>query len=130
MRERRWVALIELIDGLPSASRLNEAKAADPELAASYLAYENSLSDEERQREGTWAPPVSEFGTEGAMLATLIDEIKAMRADLVSVMGGKPGEFKPFPRPITELQRQREREEEQAAVELFMAFGFSEEDLL
>ncbi|WP_336715330.1 hypothetical protein [Arthrobacter sp. USHLN218] len=116
----RWVALIDLIDGLPNACRLNEAIANDPE-TAEYIA---SLP----KPEGEWAPRVSEFDLTAHLLRELIHEVKALKQVSISAAGGKPGNEKPIPGPRTAIEKAIERMEQDWAADVAEKFGFNRSD--
>jgi hypothetical protein len=120
-REKRWVALLEFIDGLPGASRLNEAIANDQELAA-ILAQEPEPTE-------SWTPRVSEYGLTEMILSQIADGIKALQQTSIAVAGGKPGEMKPFPSPRTAVDLFRAAKERQELEEAAALFGFDPSDL-
>jgi hypothetical protein len=117
----RWVALLDYIDGLPGASRLNEAIVNDKETAAEIAAMPRS--DEE------WAPRVSEFGLAEHMLREVIHELKQLRQATIAVSGNKPPAEKPFPVPRTEVERAIENIERQWAESFVGKFGFDANDI-
>ena len=117
----RWVALLDLIDMLPAACRLNEAIANDPEAARQIARMP--------QPEGEWSPRVSEFGLEAHMLREIIHELKALRQVSIAAAGGKPGEDKPFPGPRTEIGKAIEALEREWAEDFMSQFGFDASDL-
>ena len=104
-RERRWKALLELIDQLPSANRLNEAIQNDPEqaeLIAKQLAQQETGS-------ARWSPRLAEFDLHAAMLREVIHALLGVQAAVVAAAGGKPGKMPVFPGPETEVDRAMER---------------------
>ena len=120
---KRWVALLELIDMLPAASRLNEAIANDPE-AAKAIAEANQGNESE-----PWAPRTSEWDLHATMLGDIATKLDRLGAILIKVNGGKPGDVKPFPTPKTEIQAAMKAAERDWAVQFAGQFGFSTEDL-
>lgn len=122
--QRRWVALLEYLDGLPTASRLNEAIMNDPATAA-YLA-EISMQDEGEKT--PYAPRVAEWDIHATLLREAVDGIKGLRATLIGVNGGKPGTIQPFPSPRTAIEAAKEAAEKRWAVDFSAQFGFSPED--
>ncbi|SDK79062.1 hypothetical protein [Arthrobacter sp. ok362] len=118
---RRWVALLELIDNLPTACRLNEAIANDPEAAAALAAAPRS--------EDPWSPRVSEFDLTATMLREILHAIKALKQVSIAAAGGKPGEEKPFPAPFTEIDRAIAAAERSWAEAFVGQFGFSPDDI-
>lgn len=121
----RWEALLELIDQLPAACRLNEAIAQDEEAAESLLELQEASGGAGRAE---WSPRVSEFDLTNSLLVSLINEVKTLRLSGQAMAGAKPKKEDPFPTPRTALERVRARLEMEAAKELSFAFGFSEED--
>jgi hypothetical protein len=117
----RWVALLDFIDGLPSASRLNEAKTNDPELA--------KLLAQHKDSSGDWAPRVSEFGLTQHMLRDVLMKLDTLINVSISAAGGKPGEIKPFPSPKSALPAAIEAAEREWAGEFIQQFGFDPDDL-
>lgn len=100
-QRRRWKALLELIDELPAASRLNEAIQNDPEQAKIIATI--PLGDGE-----DWAPKVRDYD----LTAMLLREIREMLASLYQLehakgSGKRPPAIKPLPVPFTEVDRQR-----------------------
>lgn len=120
-QEKRWAALLDFIDGLPGASRLNEAMANDHELAA-ILALEPDPTE-------PWAPRASEYGLTEMILSQIVDGIKALQHTSIAVAGGKPGEMKPFPGPRTAVDLRRAANERQALENAAALFGFDPADL-
>lgn len=112
----RWVGLVELIDMLPTACRLNEAIANDPEMAA--------LMIDQPQLSEPWSPRVSEHSLETMILMDISDGIKSLQQVNVAVAGGKPAKDNPFPRPRTAIDRLREREDLDLFHEMQAKFGF------
>ena len=117
----RWVALLDLIDNLPTACRLNEAIANDPEAAAELAAAPKS--DE------PWSPRVSEFDLTATILREILHAIKALKQISAAAAGGKPGEEKPFPAPFTEIDRAIAAAERSWAEAFVGQFGFTADDI-
>jgi hypothetical protein len=122
-RAKRWVALLELIDMLPAASRLNEAIANDPEAAKAIAAASQGRESE------PWAPRTSEWDLHATMLGDIATKLDRLGAILIKVNGGNPGDVKPFPTPKTEIQAAMKAAEREWAVQFAGQFGFSAEDL-
>lgn len=93
-------AILDFLAHLPRTSEYHAALADDEELAA-------RLADEPPQPVGS--PPLTEFSPEVQVLAEVRDLLAAQLAVLVKVNGGKPAKVKPYPRPVTALQRMRLR---------------------
>ena len=117
----RWVALLDYIDGLPSACRLNEAIVNDKEAAAQIAAMPKS--DEE------WAPSVSEYDLTAHLLREILHAVKSLRQVSVAAAGGKPGTDKPFPAPRTEIDRAIAALEREWAESFVGKFGFDATDI-
>ena len=120
----RWVALLELIDMLPTACRLNEAVANDPE-SAQYLA-QLSLG---RTDAGEWSPRLSEYDLHATIQREILHAIKSLASITIAAAGSKPGEQKPFPAPVTEIDRAMETMSRNWTEEFVQQFGFSKEDI-
>lgn len=120
-REKRWVALLEYIDMLPTASRFNEALANDPELA-------DELAMRPKPKE-PWSPRVSEYDLNATMLAHLLSISQGIQQAIIASAGGRPKAPKPFPAPYTEVDKARKRAEQKFATDIAVLFGFEESDL-
>lgn len=117
----RWVGLLDLIDGLPGASRLNEAIVNDKEYAA-------QLASMPRP-DGEWAPRVAEFDLHAHLQREILHALKGLKQVTVAAAGGKPGEVKPFPGPRTEIERAIEDADRQWAESFVGQFGFDSSDI-
>ena len=117
----RWVALLDLIDMLPSASRLNEAIVNDPDAARDIAALPTP--------EGEWSPRPSEYTLTHQMLGRLITATEQVGQAVIAGAGGKPQPVKPFPRPVTEVDRAIEHMEREWTEDLLGQFGFDPEDI-
>ena len=117
----RWVALLDFIDGLPSACRLNEAIVNDKEAAEQIAAMPKP--DEE------WAPSVSEYDLQAHLLREILQANKALIQVTIAAAGGKPGADKPFPAPRTEIDRAIAALERQWAESFVGKFGFDASDI-
>lgn len=117
----RWVGLLDLIDNLPTACRLNEARMNDPDEALRIA--QAPVSSE------PWAPLVSEYDVNVKLLARMADTLAVISQQLVKTNGGKPTSPKPVPVPRTAVDAARKYIDRQEAVELAGRFGFTEDDL-
>ena len=117
----RWVALLDLIDGLPTACRLNEAIVNDPE-AAEVIAAMPKSTDE-------WSPRVAEFDLTAHLLREILHAVKGNGQISIGVAGGKPGELKPFPAPVTAVDRAIAAAERQWAESFVARLGFDATDI-
>lgn len=119
-REKRWVALLELIDGLPSASRFNEAISNDPELA--------EIIAKQPESSEPWTPRVQDFNLTNMLLANIADGMKMLQNTQIAAAGGKPGQIKPFPTPRTAIDRAKEAHEKQFVSDVLGLLGFDDGD--
>lgn len=127
-KAKQWVALLEYIDGLPAASRFNEAVSNDPE-AARMLA-QMQIDSEESGKARSWRPRVAEYKLENIQLGALISEMKRMNQALsVQITQKKPDAETPFPTPLTAIDLEIEAIERERTVELAALFGFGAEDI-
>lgn len=100
-RERRWKALLELIDELPAASRFNEAVLNDREFAKEVVARETGDRPE-------WSPRVSEFDLHATLLRDVIQVLQGVQAAVIAASGNKPPKIVPYPAPKTALEEVRQ----------------------
>lgn len=112
-----------MIDLLPAASLLNEARLNDPEEAAYYA----NLPDPENKE--SWHPRLSEYKLDHMMYRELLGAINSLERTLVGVNGGTPHPTKPFPVPYTEVDRLRDAADKQFIIDIAGLFGFGPEDL-
>lgn len=116
----RTVELLELVDQLPSSCRLNEAIAQDDAAADELLAL---VGDGEGDGK-PWSPRVAEFDLTNTLLVSLINEVKILSQTVVASGGGKPKKVKPFPVPVTAIDRARERADLKMFRDFEAMFGF------
>lgn len=101
-RQRRWRFLLNLIDHLPRDSAFIEALAEDDELADRNVA----RPDNGRRR----TPPISEFTPDVELLAAVYDRLGNLITVVAATAGSKrPPKPKPWPRPVTAIERARHR---------------------
>lgn len=100
--QRRWVALLDLIEQLPTACRWREAMHKDPEYARQVLAYEDKHGDQQSKK--LWTPPWSEFDTTAIELREIVNLLHGIGTGLGLFSGGKP-----FPEPETALAVLKQR---------------------
>ena len=124
---KRWVALLELIDMLPAACRLNEAIANDPESAA-HLA-QLRIEREQSEEASEWAPRISEFDLTAVLLREILHAVKGLRQVSIAAAGGKPGDEAPFPGPMTLIDRAQAELERAWTEEFVQQFGFDPDDI-
>ena len=117
----RWVGLLELIDGLPAACRLNEAIVNDPDAAA--VIAKMPKPDTE------WSPRVAEFDLKVHLLREILHAVQQNGQITIGAAGGKPSEIKPFPAPSTEVDRAIAALERQWAESFVARFGFDAADI-
>lgn len=111
----RWSELLDLIDQLPSHSRLHAAILNDPEQAEALAALPEKPASQ-------WAPPFTEFTLDAQITAMVYDRLGQL-IDTVMAVAGSKGRSQPFPRPVTELDRVKERVRREAAEDLISMFG-------
>ena len=92
--------ILDFLEHLPSTSAYHAALAEDEDLA-------KELLDTPEQKPK--APRLTEFGPEVQVMAEVRDLLAAVLTVLIKANGGKPQRPKPYPRPVTALQRMRER---------------------
>lgn len=100
-----WRKFWNLLDRLPVASHYREAVLSDPEVAAAML--DQPAGPPGRPALSEWTPLV-------AGVTNLADLLMVAISRLESLAGGKPGQVKPQPRPITAvdvLEAQRRRQQ-------------------
>lgn len=130
-RERRFRALLDLIDQLPAASRLNEAIQNDPEQAeiiARHIEEQKRKAAEAGEEQRPWSPRVAEFDLHASLLRDLIQATLGLRAAVIASAGGKPGTVPDYPAPITEVDKATARLERAWAQGVLERFGFSPDD--
>lgn len=129
-RARRWVGLLELIDQLPAASRLNEAIQNDPEQAeiiALHIEEQKQKADADAEQK-PWSPRVAEYDLHANLLRDLIQATLGLRSAVIASNGGKPGQTPDYPAPITEVHKATARLERAWAQSVLSQFGFDPED--
>lgn len=105
-RNRRWRRLQNLIDRLPPDTFYRSALMKDPDYIREVMDY---AGDDEREYE----PPGELYSPVAERIDTLIDEIRMMRTEAISIQGGNPGRPKFQPRPKTawaEISEQQSRD--------------------
>lgn len=116
----RWEALLELIDQLPSACRLNEAIAQDDEAADELVAIVGDGDSEGP----SWSPRVAEYDLTNTILAQVVNEVKMLGQTIIAANGGSAKKIKPFPAPKTAIDRARARQDLNLFREFEAKFGF------
>ena len=129
-RERRFRALLDLIDQLPAASRLNEAIQNDPEQAEIIALHieEQKQKAEAADEQKPWSPRVAEYDLHANLLRDLIQATLGLRAAVIASAGGKPGQTPDYPTPVTEVDRATARLERAWARGVLEQFGFDPDD--
>lgn len=113
-------ALLDLVDQLPSASRLSEARMNDPE-EAELMARAHLEQGEDAPK---WSPGMSEYGLTHKMLGAVISLMQQQLKVTIDANGGKGGKPEPFPAPRTAVHEAIERLEAEWADNVLTAFGF------
>lgn len=120
-RARKYRPLLDLIDQLPQACRLNEAVQNDPEQAmAIAMAREYAHpADGDEQERPLWSPPVRHYD----LHAMLLREVAHNVAALVS----KTPRYIPAPRTL--VDQYVDEMVRLTAVQIASRYGFDEDDL-
>lgn len=124
-RERRFRALLDLIDQLPAASRLSEAIQNDPEHAELIARAREETADEDRE---PWSPRVSEYDLHAHLMRDVIQAVIGVRTAVIAAAGGKPRSTPAYPAPVTEVDKATARLERAWAHGVLQQFGFDPED--
>lgn len=116
VRNRRFIALIDYIRGLPAASRYRQALLDDEETAELIVAMEKP-SDRER----SWVPGIAEFDTYAILQTQTIAAVRQLTGVVAAANGGK---YKPQPppKPVTTVDRVREARRRREVNRLFALF--------
>ncbi len=101
---------MNLIDRLPPNSFFHQALSEDPEVAEQ-LARMKAEGDDEEYR-----PPQALYGPVEDLLTDVANQLRALRAEAISIQGGKPNQpkFRPGPRTALAAAEARVRAEEHA----------------
>lgn len=118
---RRWPALLELIDGLPQASRFREAVLNDPEVAEEVARERFEQGDD---GDGKWRPALRDWDLQALMLAQLIDAVQYNTAVTFATAGAKPPKGENFPVPQSAIDEALERIKSEHHRETAGMFGF------
>lgn len=115
VRARRWRKILADIDALPAASRTTHAIMTDPAngeaLALAQLENQNNPDP--------WTPTFSDWTLTNQLLTQLLDQVRALGSIVIAANGGKPGELKPSPRPVSAAAQALEKSKTEAGDELF-----------
>jgi hypothetical protein len=87
-RTKQWRKLLNLIDHLPRHSFFAEALLLDEELAEASI--ESEVAPVQRH---------SEWSADHEVLVAMFEQLQQLVHILLKVNGGKPGQFRPWPRP-------------------------------
>lgn len=109
------MGLLELIDQLPTTSRLNEAIYNDPDEALRIvIAREKGASTDV-----LWTPRQSEFGVDQMMMQRLIHAVEVGTEQSKANHGTRPSRVVAFPGPETLVDRLATERREQRQTALF-----------
>ncbi|MGO3895350.1 hypothetical protein [Brevibacterium aurantiacum] len=116
--DRRFIAALDYIDGLPKSSRMREAMLDDREYAEMIVANESS-----KDRSQTWNPTIAELSPELILLSMVYSAVERNTSMVAASAQGK-GKYKPqpAPSPVTEVDRERERRRHREVNRLFDMF--------
>jgi hypothetical protein len=123
---KRWVALLELIDMLPAASRLNEAIANDPETAAHLAKLRLQESEGDKP---DWSPRVAEYDLHAMLMREMIQRLDGIYQAAVAQTGNKPPQIPAFPTPKTAIDKAVAAAEREWTEAFVQQFGFSPDDI-
>lgn len=116
---RRWRALLELIEQLPSTSRLQEAVRQDPEQAR-LIALQREYAAEGDDEPEAWSPRWSEYDLHAMLLREIAHNLAAL------VTKGKTHAY--IPEPRTEVDRWVDEIARMQAISIGTRYGFSPDD--
>lgn len=110
-RDRRWMALLELIEQMPTACRWREALSQDAEHARAQLDHEAALADDPDAQAlaadaGVWAPPWREYDLAALQMREVINLLQMIGQGLGVISGGSE-----FPGPATALDKIRDEQQ-------------------
>lgn len=93
--------LLNLVDHLPRTSHYQDALAQDDEI------HEGHVTPPPGQPK---SPPLTEFSPEVEVLTAAVDRLGEVINAVLAAAGGKPKPVRPYPRPVTAVDRRRARE--------------------
>lgn len=109
VEQGRWAFTLNLVEHLPRASYYAEAVLQDEDLAEAVAI----------QPAGKFERPIHEWTPELEALATVVDRLAQVAQTIIATTpGGKPGVVKPYPRPITAVDKARARQSRRAVEEM------------
>lgn len=131
-RGRRWVELLELIEQLPSHSRLSEAQQNDP-VWAEYIVDQAEKRKKQHGDQEKWHPPVRDWDLQAMLLHDIRETLVAVRQAVIQstllpqanggVKRDKAPKVSPFPTPRTEVDRIKARRSRLAQLEIVALFA-------
>ena len=109
-QQRRVVLALDLIDGLPAASRLRQAVLNDPDAAAA-LVDQQEADERAGKNAGEWAPDVSEYDANVIMQGRILAALSDIAQTLTAQASGGKSKGKPIriPTPKTAVEQERDR---------------------
>lgn len=128
LAEHRYGWLLDRVLDLPDPySRFREAMSQDDEMAEMLLELEEQRTEDEG---GSASLRYSQVGLKESLLISIDMSLKAMRAEAPHLHGakGKPKYPKPWPMPVTAIDRRRKELAKQAARDIYELFGYGPED--
>lgn len=90
--------------------------ANDPEYAKMIIEHEDPTQK--------WSPRLSEWTLTATLLNQILSALGGVQNAVIASAGGKPTPFKPFPQPVTELEKARENADKLTASVILEMAGF------
>lgn len=111
--ERRWTALLTLVDLLPLNTRTQESLHTDHEYAAMVAQDAAKRARDKDKDAAPVGPPLSRYSQEAEILLKVVDGLKAVQSTIVAVnlpAGKAAPKVTPEPRPTTAHKMEREEQ--------------------
>lgn len=118
--ERRLVELAELLGQLPQASRFWAAMSDDDDYAERIAEGEQFADGDEPP---SWAPAYRDYTALYQLVTKVHEAIDVVSYNVAASGGIKPKKPKPFPRPVTAIERARSKADRDMANGLLAKFG-------
>lgn len=102
-QSRQWRKLLNLIDHLPQNTHYYQALMQDDDYARQIAEIREKEKAEKGDKKS--APRWETWSNEREGLARVEDAVRGLSQTIAGAFGGKPGEFKPSPRPETKIDK-------------------------